>query len=345
MKRFLLALGLIGGLPFFSAFVYAPRSLMAPPFLMAQNPRTETPYLLPQTIFVGDQGRLVVPLGQAYAGAEPFTPEVPVTFPLTQDLEIKNIELERRGGLIRLLIDFVPFAPGILAFPPLEFPMGSGLPAITGLEVQVASVLTPAEMALSNPASALAVPGTSFLVYGSIALILVLLFLGIGGSVWGRLHFRDLWERFRRRHLLRVMLKFLIRLRRECCVDKDTNPGYYLSLLSSEFREFLSQFSGINCRSLTAGEFLELPAGYPVHSAETNTESSSSSSVLSPVFLCSLFRSWDVLRFSGRNVQMTDLFQALNETKKFIAALEIAERERPLQMKGAELRAEAGEGL
>jgi len=360
MRRFLSVLGIMGWLCFFASLV------------PAQSSRTETPYLLPQTIFVGDEGRLVVPLGQAYAGAAPFVPQAAASFPFIPDVEIISIELERRAGQGRLLIDFIPYAPGVLAFPPLEFPPESGLPAITGLEVHIASVLTPSDMALSEPASTLAVPGTSFLVYGSLALILVLLSLGIGGSVWGRLHFRELWERFRRRRLLRVMMKFLIRLRQECCLEKSGNPGRYLSLLSAQFREFLSQFSGINCRSLTAGEFLELPAGYPVHGAPAAAESSAGSfaegaagssaesasgisagqsagksafsTEYSPVFLCLLFRSWDILRFSGRSIQMTDLFQALNETKRFVAALDSAERGLPLSKNLPDAALDAGAG-
>ena len=337
MKQFTFVSGVVGLLCFFVTFAFA------------QNNRTEAAYVLPQTIFVGDQGRLVVPLGQAYAGVEPFVLEASGIFPPTQDLVIKQIELERRGGLTRLMIDFIPYAPGIIAFPPLELPHVPGLPSITGLDVHIASVLTPSEMALSEPASTLAVPGTSFLVYGSIVLIIVLLSLGIGGSVWGRFHFRELMERFRRRRLLRLMSKFLIHLRQECCREKNGNPGYYLSLLSIELREFLSQFSGINCRSLTAGEFLELPAGYPVQgapaAAETGAENSASKVVLGPVFLCFLFRSWDILRFSGRAVQMTDLFQALIEIKKFIAALETAEREKLFPKRAGRTMTEAREAV
>ena len=328
MKQPFFVLGVMAGLLFFV------------PFVPAQNSRIEAPYLLPQTIFVGDQGRLVVPLSQAFAGAEPFVMEASEIPHLSPELVISRIELERRGGVVRLLIDFIPYAPGVLAFPALEFPARTKLPAITGLVVNIASVLTPPEMTLSEPASPLAVPGTSFLVYGSLVLVLLLLSLGIGGSVWGRLHFRELWERFCRRRLLRVMMKFLIRLRRECCLRKNGNPGFYLSLLSSEFREFLSCFTGINCRSLSSGEFLELPLGSPVAAAGT----SAPEPLLSPVFLCCLFRSWDILRFSGRNIQMTDLFEALNETKRFIAALEMAEKERPFEKavrRGAPETAEA----
>jgi hypothetical protein len=278
--------------------------------------RTDAPYLLPQTIFVGDPGRLVVPLGQTFAGEEPFILEVPEKLPETPDLLIRRIELEHRSGSSRLLIDFIPYAPGILSLPALELSTFT----LTGLEVQVASILSPSQMTLSEPASPLAVPGTSLLVNGTIVIIILLIFFGIGGSIWSRRHFRELWERFRRRHLLKGMTKFLKRLKQECDSEKKENPAIYLTRLSGEFRVFLSLFTGINCRSFTAGEFLELPLGH------ANFEPLGSGAF----YLCSLFRNWDTLRFSGRELEMADLFGALNETEEFIIALEKAEKEKPL---------------
>jgi len=299
--------------------------LFFPPCAAAQNTsRSSTlsnePYLIPQTIFVGDQGRLVVPLSQIFAGAEPFvwttTEELPDASP---DLVITRIELERRAAASRLLIDFIPFMPGILSLPSFEILSGQDPIALNGLKISVASILNPNDMALSLPASALAVPGTSFLIYGTIILVLVILFLGIGGSLWGRRHFRELWEKFRRRYLLRAMTKFLRRLEKQSAIEKNGNPGYYLSLLSTEFREFLSLFTGFNCRPLTAGEFLELEL--TLNQEEFH----------GPAFLCRLFRNWDALRFSGRNIAMDELFHSLKETEGFIAALDRAERERPSQ--------------
>jgi len=103
--------------------------------LLAQNPsppfQTGAAYLLPQTIFVGDAGRLVVPLGPVFASIEPFVLETPGKLPETPDLVIRRIELERRGAGARLLIDFIPYAPGNLAFPPLELYSLSGASAGT----------------------------------------------------------------------------------------------------------------------------------------------------------------------------------------------------------------------
>jgi len=300
-------------------------------FGQSSSSRTDTPFLLPQTIFVGDSGRLVVPLGQAYTAVEPFVLDTPEMLSETPELLIKRIELERRGGSSRLLIDFIPYVPGLVTFPSLDYitfvtrPSGVPLPAITELEVHVASILNPSEMTLSNPATPLAVPGTSFLVYGTLTLVFLFIFLGVGGSLWGRRHFRELWERLRRRHLLRVMTNFLQRLRKESLYKGKESPGYYLSLLSGELREFLSHFTGVNCRSLTAGEFLDLSLGYE------NAEAPEDERLLNPFFLCSLFRNWDILRFSGRGVDRVELFLALKETGDFIAALDRAEREKPLQ--------------
>jgi hypothetical protein len=283
--------------------------------------RSEAPYLLPQTIFVGDPGRLVIPLGRAYAGIDPFVLEDPHKLPETPEMTIRRIELERRGGGSRLLIDFIPYAAGMVSFPPLELfsvealPMGAVFPTLSGLEVQVASILSPSQMFLSGPASPLAVPGTSLLIYGTILILLLLIALAIAGSFWSRRHFMELWDRLRRRQLLRGMTKFLRRLKQECGIDKGGKAAVYLTRLSGEFRDFLSLFTGINCRSLTAGEFLELPFD----------------SVIDSTFLCRLFRSWDTLRFSGKGMEMDEMFSALEEMDSFVAILDRAEREKPFK--------------
>ena len=292
--------------------------LIFPPDAPAQSSRTDQPYLVPQTIFVGDPGRLVVPLGRTLAGINPFVVEAPEKLPDTPELRIRRLELERRGGSSRLLIDFIPYSPGLLYLPALEIlAPGEDTEAlvVTGLEVQVASILSPTQMTLSEPASPIAVPGTSFLIYGTMLILLLFLCFGIGVSFWGRRNFREILERYHRRRLLRAMTKFLRCLRQECSFEREGNEGYYLTLLSGEFREFLSLFTGINCRSLTPGEFLELPL-------------SQTALALGPVYLCWLFRNWDTLRFSGKGMEMADIFEALGEIERMIIALDKEEREK-----------------
>ena len=317
-----------------AALFFVPLAAMAQapsPSPQAGAPRVEAPYLLPQTIFVGDHGRLVVPLGQAFAGFDPFVLESSSELNKSPDLLIRRIELERRGGNSRLLIDFIPYATGVISFPPLDFyslalnldkaeSSEKKIPPLTGLKVQVASILNPSQMTLSDPSPPLAAPGTSFLIYGFLLVVLVLLFFGIGLSLWGRRHFSEIWERFRRRRLIRLMSKFLRRLRHECCLEKSKKAAFYLSVLSGEFREFLSLYTGVNCNSFSAEEFLELSLGYNEDMV---------SSMLRADFLFSLFRSWDILRFSGKVIEMSDLLHALSETDRFITAMDKAEGEKP----------------
>ena len=297
------------------------------------------PYLLPHTIFVGDSGRFVVPLGPTFAGIDTFVFDTFEMLPESADLVFRRIELERRGDRTRLIIDFIPFVAGTLNFPSLEplfaieianFPDVEFF-RISNLDVQIASVLRPYDMTLSLPAPPLAIPGTSFLIYGSIVLLLLLIALGITGSMWGRRHFRDLWERLRRWYLLRVMAKFLRHLRLESEAAKNRDPAFYLTRISSEFRDFLSHFTGFNCRSMTAEEFLELPLGFTAAGDETDI-----SPWLSPHFLCRLFKTWDTLRFSGKEIENTDLSKAFEEAETFISVLTKAEKERPFSKSAGE---------
>jgi len=287
------------------------------------------PFLLPRTIYVGDTGRLVVPLDGSFAGVQPFVLENPENLPGEPDLLIQRIELDRRGGFSRLLIDFVPFAVGTLPLPALRFAAdseeaGEYFVELSGLQVQVASILDPAWMALSQPAPPLAVPGTGLLIYGSIAVALGAFLLAIAANIWGRRHFRGLWQRRRRRLLLRGILRLLRRLRREGILGKKASPQHCLARLASGFREFLSAFTGINCRALTAAEFLELPL--PRRSAAGSPQPAETA--LEPEFLCRLFRAWDALRFSGRDVEKPDLLEALKQAELFVLALQKFERER-----------------
>jgi hypothetical protein len=279
--------------------------------------RPDAPYVLPHTIFVGDRGRFVVPLGPSFSEMAPFILEGPSELPQTPDLLIRRIELDRRGTSSRLLIDFVPYATGTLYLPPLGFLFPEDeAEALPFLSVHVTSILSPANMALSEPAPPLAVPGTSLLVYGTGILLLVLLSAGIAFTVLGPRYFRDFWERLRRRYRLRIMMRFLRRLKQECSLNKSANPGHHLTILSAKLREFLSFFTGYNCQSLTAMEFLELPL---------------SGTALDPWRLRNLFRAWDTLRFSGQGMEMTDLFKAIDDVNILMTILDKAEKERSVQ--------------
>ncbi|MDR2619341.1 MAG: hypothetical protein LBC62_10765 [Treponema sp.] len=289
--------------------------LVAALFAAAQeSASTGDSYLIPQTIFVGDRGRLVVPLGQAFMGVEAFVRTSFPELPASRELAVSRVELEHRNGKARLLIDFIPYSPGLISFPPIVVPASPEPLRVAGLEVSVASILAPQEAFLSDPASPLTVPGTGFIVYGAAAALLVLLSAGIGGSLWGRKHFASFRERFRRRRLLRSMRRFLVRLRSESQARRG-GEGELFSLLSGEFREFLSYFTQVNCRVLTPGEF----KGLRLSPAEN----------LNGNYLCDLFRRWETLRFSGSRVGQDDLLAVLDELRVYISELDRAEKAAP----------------
>ena len=279
-------------------------------------------YLLPQTIFVGDRGRLVAVLDPVFENIEAFIFQSPGEIKNIfqednsaelKDLVINRIELEKRNNQIRLLIDFVPYAPGLLSIPPLSIErLGSEPIAVTGLELNVASILTPELMALADSAPPLAVPGTGFLIYGAVFAVLLILFLGICGFIWGRRNFRPLLVLFKRRRLIGSLERLLRQLRSESIGIDPHKQQELFSLLAHEFREFLSLFTGINCRAFTPPEFLGLPvlvSGGP-----------------GPEYLCGLFRYWDRLRFSGGSIDRKEVLEVLDELGSFILKINNAEK-------------------
>jgi hypothetical protein len=258
-----------------------------------------------------------VQLGQAFLSAPAFVHTAPELLPKAADLVITRIELEQRNGLARLLIDFIPYAPGIVTFPDIEIASPAGELKVAGLEASVASILNPQEAALAEPAPPLTVPGTGLLIYGSVAGILVLIFFAIGVSIWGRKHFSAFRERWRRRRLLRVMDRFLRRLRAESEGGNLHRQMELFSLLSGEFREFLTIFTGVNCRILTPPEFRELHifAGDPLKGDLDKGN-----------YLYDLFRRWETLRFSGSSIGREDLLGVLDELDEFILSLTKTEK-------------------
>jgi hypothetical protein len=168
MRRFLLLLLILPGFP-----------------VLPQESASgdKAPYLIPQTIFVGDKGRLVVPLepGTVAVGFE----GADANLPRTPDLLISRAELVRRGAAVLLLVDFQAFAPGRIELPPIEIALkeNGASHTFTGLEVTVSSILEMEQrgMVLSGPAEPLAAPGTAAMIYGTIlGIILLLLALTLG---------------------------------------------------------------------------------------------------------------------------------------------------------------------
>ncbi|MDR0630326.1 MAG: hypothetical protein LBG24_11975 [Treponema sp.] len=282
----------------------------------------DPPYLIPQTLFVGDPGRLVVPLGPVSRDFHPFIVEKALLKPLHEprDLVIQRIELENRGGQARLLVDFVPYAPGFLTLPDLPLPdlQSRGL-STAGLQVWIASLLTQETLVLSEPLPPLAIPGTTLLIYGSTAGILTILLGGIGFRVWGRGHLQDVQERIRRRRLIRVMKRLPGNLEKAL---KNESPGDILCRLSGELRHGLSLLTGMPCQAMDAGELKTLPPLLPPEPERPEAVTR----ILSGIFLCGIFRRCDALRFSGTPINRQELLRMLKELQDFTHTLDQADK-------------------
>ena len=268
-------------------------------------------YLLPQTVYVGDRGRIVVPLGPAFSEARAFVIVTPNDLPEIKDLVISRIELEKRGNNTRLLIDFISYAPGIISLPPIMIPgvnqesSGNGALILDGIEITVASILTPESMVLSSPTLPLAAPGTGLLVYGGLGALLVLLIGGIAALLYFRRFFEPILKRYKQRKILASLENKIMFLRSDNSEDDPITRNEMFSLLAGEFRDFLTFFSGVNCGPLTPLEFgavqLEVPG------------------IRSPDYFSTLFRRWDALRFSGAPIPRNDMFGILDDILLFFS--------------------------
>lgn len=280
-------------------------------------------YLIPQTIFVGDKGRLVAVLGPAFEDAETFILQSPAEIQRlfqqeligdaadSGDLVIDRVELEKRNNQIRLLIDFIPYVPGLLSIPPIRIRSSGPEPLIAGgLELNVASILTPETMSLAESALPMVIPGTGFIVYGAVFGLLILLFLVICGILWGRKSLYPFLDMLKRRRLLGSLERLLQQLRSDSMGNDPVKQQELFSLLAREFREFLSYFTGINCRAFTPPEFLNLPVLVSGR----------------PDYLCGLFRNWDRLRFSGGSIDRREILKVLDELGFFISSIDKTEK-------------------
>ena len=288
-----------------------PPCLLLIVFTLPLAAQDAAPYLIPQTVFVGDIGRLVVPLGPASPELAAQVLTLPVSPP--GEPQIIRAELERRGQETLLLVDFKAFAPGIQRLPPIVI----GSRRYSELEVTIASILETGggSLILSPPAPALTPPGTFTLIYGGIFGLLFLVLALTGMGIWGIPGLRRLRERLRRRRVIRGMEKsrrlLLVQLRRDAAGGEEAA----LSRLAARFRDFLAFFTGMNCRAMTSAEFLRIPPLSP------------SSRLLSGPALQDLFSRWDTLRFRGLRIDRETALQLFEEVRLVIEAFDAAERE------------------
>ena len=271
-------------------------------------------YLIPRYIFVGDPATLVLPLPAAAQNRVDIVLTSPSDYlPSDPNIDFHRIILEQRITGSRLLIEFTPFVPGILELPVIEI----GDAYFSGLTVTVNSLIDDsASPVLSGAASTLAIPGTAFMLYGSLTAIIFIILFAFIFILKGRKFLNELTRKIKQRRLFKSIYKTEKRLQKE--IIRGTDKRLVLDKLSEEFRLFLSTLTGNNCRAMTAGEFDNLT---------TNTGNTLIQEE-KPSFLNVFFRECDDLRFSGKEITSGDLTRLLDDMRGFLSVLEnISEKE------------------
>ena len=266
--------------------------------------------LVPQTVYVGDRARLIVPLDAAAfpEGRDSLVADRAEALPKSGAVHIHRVEVERRQGRVRALIDFTAFAPGTVQIPPIDI---EGI-RLRGLEIHIASVLDGGSADLSPPEKTLVAPGTYALIYGGISLLAAAVVSILLMALRGVPAYREYAERRKRGLAARSMRRVLGRLEAE---GGTMDCGMLLSVLFEELRSYLTYRTGYNCHALTAREF-------PTALAETALGPRFSETDLA--FLESLFRLGDEVRFGSRSATRPELLDALNGVGDLIDRTEAA---------------------
>jgi len=269
-------------------------------------PQQNTPMLIPKVVYVGDPAVLVLPLPAAIANSEDIVlTSLSPNIPKDEDIDFHRIILERRVTGSRLLIEFTAFVPGYIKLPVIEI----GGEQFSGLYITINSVIDSRKtLELSGYASSLVMPGTALILYGALTVFALFLLLLIWFILRGRALVRiwiEKWKRLRLFTFIRNMERNL-----QKALLKGGDKRVILDKISDTFREFLSVLTYINCRSMTAREFVRLPEKIIHNSA----------------FLKDFFNRCDRLRFSGEDVNMRDISGLLVDLRHYIQKLLLAER-------------------
>ncbi|MDR0443798.1 MAG: hypothetical protein LBH44_10360 [Treponema sp.] len=268
-------------------------------------------YLIPRIVYVGDPAAMILPLpGYVHDSADIILTN---GFPQDNDIDFHRIILERRASGGRLLIEFTAFAPGHLKLPVIEI----GGEYFFDLSVTISSVIDSrvSELELSGAAAPLAAPGTSFLIYGTMAGIVLLLLLTLWFALRGRRYLREWIAKWRFSRLFISMRKIERHLYKTLLKGGKTRE--ILDRLSEEFRTFLSYLTENNCRAMTAVELETLPLEQ-TFKQETNSG-----------FLGKFFRRCDELRFSGETVNGEDITPLLADLRLFLDTVEKTGKSNP----------------
>ncbi len=305
---------------FFTAvFLFFAVSAFSETSVVSDSLPREGIYTIPQTIYVGDHGRLVLPLGAVYAEIDSLSISETRLLPQSADIVINRAEIDTKTGVPRLLVDFQAYAPGVMEFPPLNI----GGYEFSGLTVTVASILeAEGDRVLSEAAPSMNVPGTLAFVYGSIIGIVFCLLIVLVFYFKGIPRLKKMGILRRRRHTLRILRRSLNTMRTSVAKN-NVSCSDALSKVSQSFRKFLSFFIEMNCFTMVPKEFLLLPKMI----RQSGLKGGEIYIIKHVEILYRIFKCCDELRFSGNVLERENVLKVLDTINRFAADFESYEKD------------------
>jgi hypothetical protein len=218
---------------------------------------SDGPFLVPQTVFVGDAGRLVVPLAGFAHAAGQTNATMTDRLPFNENVIIKRVEIDVRAK--QLLIDFTAFKPGVLEIPAISWGSGTWMEAIElpPLKVEIASILEREgySIILSPPEKPLAAPGTFVMISGGTVACIALTVAAVFLTVNGPRHFHRFAERLRIRLLIYRTERAIQKTQYALTMGRmGTKEG--ITTVGEVFKSFLSAFYRKDYASYAAEDFL-----------------------------------------------------------------------------------------
>jgi len=266
-------------------------------------------YQTPQTIFIGDKGKLVKNLNTVFFNIEDA--HIPLDG-MNEDKDIVIHNAEIKDG--KLIIDFQIFKTGVVKLPPVKINISKGEGyegyEISDMEVKVTSLIdSGASTALSPFKKPLNAPGTLWIIVFSVFIIILIitftmLFLLNGGSF-----FVNLTNNIKKKYIIFTTRRAIKRLR--LSIKKGTKDlQTALGEISTELRVFLDRYFNLNCRSMVPAEFLTIKL----------PEDAALPEKYSPEYFFKFFTDCDTTRFSGQNVSLEAVSATIDEVENFIKA-------------------------
>lgn len=215
--------------------------------------------LVPREVFIGDEALLeFTTVGKAFLSFEGETLSLAVELlPESSLVTIKSVEYMKTDVALHVSVRFVPWVSGTLSLPPLPFQSSF----VQAPEIRISSILARTGVSVpQNPREPLLVPGTTWLVYALLAVLVLsiglLLFLvfrilpRLSGFTVRFLHSRNRRATLRSlRKLERVVIKlpqgtwyslFSRVMRRYLALSLEQAPEFFFSSTTGEIVLFIT---------------------------------------------------------------------------------------------------------